>query len=240
MSRLRNTQRQIPGGFLWREPSTGFQIQGGFKSFQTICDAVLANRRANPHQCQQHGLSTDPAVISDEVNAFNAMVCERMGWNDYVMMPSASPPSPKFKALSPATEKEISAAAGKTKKIWQGVKSLNDWIESGEPAVAPELAEKRAAVCVACPLNGAGGLETWFTAPASTAIKKQFEKLESRKLATTLDEKLNICTSCFCPLKLLVQTPLKHKLAHMGAETRSALHPNCWILAEEIENAIKA
>lgn len=232
MSRLKSRQLQIPGGFKWYQPETKFKIDN-FSSFQTVVDNVIRNRQGNPFIGQQVGWSTDPTQVANEVDEFNAAICERMGWTTYIMLPSVSQPSPKFKALSPLDQKQISVVAEKVKKVWQGVKSLNDWIESKEPAVEPELAEKRAHVCVACPMNGKGGLEEWFTKPASDAIRNQFAKLSERKLATTLDDQLNVCTACLCPLKLLVQTPLKYKLAHMGQETRNALHSDCWVLAEE-------
>lgn len=231
MARLKNKQRQIPSGLGFYQPETKFKINTG--SFQSIVNAVVANRKANPFISQQHGLSTDPNDVSEDVDAFNAAICERMGWTDYIMMPSTSAPAPKFKALSPQSGKDIAAAAGLAKKIWQGVKTLNDWIESGEPAVPTEQSESRAQVCAACPMNGEGGLEKWFTAPASVAIKKQFEKLESRKLSTTVDAKLGVCKACSCPLKLMVHTPLKYKLAHMGEETRKALDHSCWVLSEQ-------
>lgn len=232
MARLKSRERQIPNGFVFYVPETKFRTPR-FASFSSIVQSVINHRKANPVLAQKHNWSTDYETVANEVDSFNAAVCERMGWTDYIAAANAGPPAPKFKALSPLDEKQISAVAKKIKKVWQGVKSLNDWIDSQEPAVEPVLSEARAAVCVACPMNGEGGLESWFTKPASDAIRKQFGKLESRKLSTSLDDKLNVCTACLCPLKLLVQTPLKYKLAHMDNETRKSLHPACWVLSEE-------
>lgn len=235
MARLNNRQLQIPGGLKFYQPETKFTARSG--SFDNIVQQVIAMRRANPSIAQQKGWSTDYNAVADEVDAFNAAICERMGWTNYIMQSAVSAPSPKFKALSPLDKKQLDVVAGKVKKVWQGVKSLHSWIESGEPAVDQAKSEARAAVCVACPLNGKGGLEDWFTKPASEAIRKQFSTLAERKLSTSLDDQLNVCSACLCPLKLLVQTPLKFKLAHMGEETRRALHPACWVLAEEKELA---
>jgi hypothetical protein len=232
MSRLKNRQRQIPGGFKFYQPETNFKAPA-FASFEVIVNSVIANRLANPFITQKNGWATDREAVLNEVDAFNAAICERMGWTDYISQPSTGAPSPKFKALSPLDQKHLSAVAGKVKKVWQGVKSLNDWIDSGEPAVDRGLAECRAVICVQCPNNGKGGLEEWFTKPASEAIKRQFGKLAERNLVTSVDEQLNVCAACLCPLKLLVHTPLQYKLAHMGDETRKALHPSCWILSEE-------
>ena len=229
MARLKNRQMQIPGGLRFYQPQTNFTIKGGVMSFNGIVDNVIANRRANP----QHKLATDKAAVEDEVDEFNAAICERMGWTNFIMIPSQAPPAPKFKALSPLDQKQLSAVGGKIKKVWQGVRSLDEWIQSQLPAVDAALAQHRAEVCVACPMNGQGGLEEWFTKPASEAIKKQFAKLSQRQLSTPLDDKLNVCTACLCPLKLLVHTPIEFKLSHMGEDTRQSLHPGCWVLAEE-------
>lgn len=229
MARLKNRQIQIPGGLRFFQPQTNLTLKGGVMSFNSIVDNVIANRKANP----QFKLPTDRLTVENEVDEFNATICERMGWMNFIMMPSAEAPSPKFKALSPLDQKQLSAVAGKVKKVWQGVRTLNDWIESKEPAVPPELAETRARVCLTCPMNGKGGLEEWFTKPAADGIRRKFEQLASRNLSTTVDEHLNVCSACLCPLRLMVHTPLKFKLTHMGAETRAALHPGCWVLEEE-------
>jgi hypothetical protein len=233
MARIKNRQLQIPGGYKFYQPQTKFQSRPG--SFQNIVDQVVHNRSANPALSRQHNLSIDPNVVAEEVDYFNAAICERMGWTSYISQPGVDAPPPKFKALSPLDQKQLSVAAGTVKKVWQGVKTLNDWIDSKLPAVPTVLAEKRASTCLSCPNNGAGGLEAWFTKPASEAIAKQFEKLSERKLTTSVDDKINVCTACLCPLKLLVHTPLEFKLTHMGPETRAALHPNCWVLSEEKE-----
>jgi len=237
MARLTNRQRQIPFGLKFYQPETRFNTRQG--SFQNIVDQVVAMRKANPALVAKHGWSTDWNTVADEVDAFNAAICERMGWTDFISQPGAGvAPAPKFKALSPQSEKQLSAVADKVKKVWQGVRTLNDWIESGEPPVPTEQSQKRAETCAACALNGKGGLEGWFTKPAAEAIKLQIAKLADRKLSTTVDEKLNVCTACLCPLKLKVHTPLGFISPNMGAETRAALDPQCWILAEEKSTAV--
>lgn len=235
MARLNNRNRQIPFGLKFYQPETRFNANNAH-SFNGLVDQVVAMRRANPALVAKHGWSVDWNVVADEVDAFNAAICERMGWTEFITSaaPTAPPPpSPKFKALSQVDEKQLSAVARKVKKVWQGVKTLNDWIESNKPAVPPEQSEMRANVCVSCPLNGSGGLEEWFTKPAAAAIKVQFSKLSERKLSTTVDDKLNVCSACLCPLKLKVHTPLEFISPHMSQEVRNALNPACWITAEE-------
>jgi len=232
MARLNNRQLQIPFGFKFYQPETRFNCRMN-SSFNSIVDQVIAMRKANPALTAKHGWSVDWNTVADEVDAFNAAICERMNWTQFINQPGAGvPPSPKFKALSPQNEKQLSAVAVKVKKVWQGVKTLNDWIESGEPAVPTELSQKRAETCAACALNGKGGLEEWFTKPAAAAIKLQLGKLADRKLSTTVDNQLNVCTACLCPLKLKVHTPLEFVTAHLEEQTKKELDPKCWILAE--------
>lgn len=214
------------------QAATGWKPRA-WSSFDSIVSQVMEHRRGNMHLARKHKWALDQASIENEVDQYNSAVCERMGWTDYIMQPPVEAPPPKFKALSPFSEKHLSAVADKVKKVWQGVRSLNDWIDSEAPAVDAPLAQKRAEVCAACPINGQGGLEEWFTKPASEIIKRQFQKVEARKLMTTVDDKLNVCTACLCPLKLLVHVPLDFKLAHMNNETRNALDSHCWILDEE-------
>lgn len=232
MARLNNRNRMIPFGLRFYQPETRFDITSS-TSFNTLVDKVVAMRKANPALVQKHGWATDWNAVADEVDAFNAAICERMGWHEFINQPGAGvAPSPKFKALSPQSEKQLSAVAVKVKKVWQGVKTLNDWIESGEPAVPPEQAQKRAEICAACVMNGKGDLESWFTKPAAAAIKLQLGKLSDRKLSTTVDNQLNVCTACLCPLKLKVHTPLEFITSHLEEQTKKELSPQCWILAE--------
>ena len=230
MARLNNRMRQIPFGIKYYQPETRFNSRQG--SFNNVVDQVVAMRKANPALVAKHGWSVDWNTVAEEVDAYNAAICERMGWIDFISSAPLVEPSPKFKALSPLAEKQISAAAEKAKKVWQGVKTLNEWIDSDVPAVDPQLAQRRAEVCCSCPLNGKGGFEEWFTKPAAAAITLQLQKVSQRKLFTTVDSQLNVCTACLCPLKLKVHTPLEFIKAHMGEETLRALDKSCWITKE--------
>jgi hypothetical protein len=232
MAMLVNRSRQIPFSLKFYQPETRFNSRQG--SFNNIVDQVVAMRKANPALVAKHGWATDWETVALEVDQFNAAICERMGWTEFISQPGAGePPSPKFKALSPLAEKQLSAAADKVKKVWQGVKTLNDWIDSGLPPVDAKVAEHRAGVCAACVLNGKGGLEEWFTKPAAAAIKLQIAKLADRRLSTMVDSKLNVCVSCICPLKLKVHTPLEFISKHTTNEVRATLDKSCWILEEE-------
>lgn len=230
---LISRDKQIPNGYRFLQPETGFQTPR-FASFSTIVNAVVNHRLGNPFLAQKHGWATDHETVAEEVDRFNANICAQMGWSNYIMASAGDTPLPKSKAPSPGDQKQVAAAAGRVTKIWSGVKTLNDWIDSNEPGVPQAQAESRAAVCAACPINGKGDFTTWFTKPAAAAIAGQIEKLKGRNLTTSIDEKINVCEACLCPMKLKVHTPFKFIKAHMSDAVMEELRkaPACWIVAE--------
>jgi hypothetical protein len=233
MLKLASREKSIPNGLQFHIPQLpNFKLPPQC-SFSVAVQSIIAVRKANPYLAHKLGWKKDEHSVENELDFFNASVCAAQGWTSYIATDVQGAPSLPKQPPSQHQSGAIAAAAGKAKKLWAGLRSTNDWIDSGVPAVPQAQSEARAVVCVACPLNGKGGLETWFTVPASTAIKRQFEKLESRKLSTTQDDKLGTCEACLCPLKLLCQTPLQFKLAHMTPDTRTALDKSCWVLAEE-------
>lgn len=247
MHRLKSRQKQIPNGFTFRIPQLNWDSRktlGLHPSFDTLVRAVIAARRGNPHQTQKHGWSLDPATVAEEVEQFQVKVCLANGWMTYLTESGGGAPAPFSQPPSPQEQKRLGAAAAKARKLWAGLKTLNDWHESEEPAVPQAQSEQRASVCVKCPYNNTNGdLFSFFTTTAAAGIKRQIEKFADRKLATTLDDKLGVCAQdekdgnggCLCVNKLSVHTPIELKLKHMMPETKAALHPSCWVLSEEKE-----
>ena len=233
MARLKNRQMQIPGGLKFYQPETHWRPYP-FASFTQIVQSLIAHRNANPALRDQHGWATEMGAVESEVDEFNANMCEQAGWIDYIQSPIGAAPPPFFPAPSQMDQNKLSAAVGATKKIWAGVRTLNDWLDSGEAAVPASQSAARAAVCAACPNNAVGDLTQWFTKPASEAIRRQLERVKDRKLTTPDDGKLNLCSTCLCPLKLAVHTPISFKLAHLTDAVFAELEkaPNCWVVAE--------
>lgn len=229
--KLKSRQLQIPGGFKFVQPEVKTWRPRGYISFEALVQQVIALRRGNSALLAK-GLSIDHDTVANEVENFNVAICQRMGWTNYITGDTGVAPIPKPMAPQ-QTPGEVAAAAGKAKIIWSGVRTLNSWIDSGEPAVEQAEAERRAGICTECPMNGKGGLERFFTAPASEAIKRQFEKLESRKLATSHDAKLGVCEACYCPLKLKVWAPIRFIKDNLSDSVITELRKgkNCWILA---------
>ncbi len=232
--RLLDRNKQIPYGMKFLQPETQWKPRTAFQSFDSIVRGLIAHRQSRPDLVKAKGWALDYDTVAMEVDAFNATICARHGWTNYISDGGGAEPPPKPQALLQQERSAIAAAAGKAKKIWGGINTLNEWIDSGAPPVPQVLAESRAATCAVCPKNGTGDFTSWFTKPAAAAITKQIEKLNAMKLNTKQDKLINICEVCLCPLKLKVHTPMGFIKAHMGAETLSELRtiPNCWIPRE--------
>jgi hypothetical protein len=234
--RLKSRQLQIPNGFKFIQPETGW-VAPRFASFNSIAKNLAAHRKSRPDLIAKHSWRTDMEGVEFDLEQFNIRLCLRHGWTDYLEgMEGGGGPLPKSRPPTQSEVEQVSAAAGRAKKIWSGVKTLNDWIDSGDAPVPAKQAGDRAAVCVQCTMNTAGDFTSWFTKPAAGAIKSQIEKLQARKLSTPHDEKLNVCDVCLCPLKLKVHTPLSFIQANMSEAVLSELQKveKCWIVKEMV------
>ncbi len=222
----------IPGGFKFIQPETNFTTRP-FASFQSIVNAVCIHRRGNKALLDK-GLATEPSAVADEVEAFQVRLCEANGWTNYISVTGGGAGVPFLQSQNPSDQKQLAHAAGVARKLWSGIKTLNDWLDSGESPVPQAQAESRAKTCVACPLNGVGDLTSWFTKPAAGAIHRQQERMYGRNISTSLDGQLGVCSACLCPMKLKVQTPWKFIKPHLTPEVLAELGKgrDCWQLAE--------
>lgn len=237
MQRLKSRQKQIPNGFRFRQPQINWdstKVLGLHPSFDTLVSSVISARAANPHQAREHKWSLDPAVVGDEVEQFQVRICLSMGWTSYLAESGGGAPPPFNQSSSPESQRLLDAAARKARKLWAGIKTLNAWLDSGEPPVPTDQSEQRASICVACPLNGSGDLTSWFTTPAAAVIKRQIEKMNERKIIGSMDSKLGVCSACLCPLVLKTKTPMKFIQPNLTGEVITELKKgrNCWILRE--------
>lgn len=231
--RLKNRQKYIPNGFKfylpevkWRAPSNA--------SFERIVRELMSVVAANPAQAQRGKWPSSYEEVADWVDRYNAEICYRMGWSDYIIDSSAE----SLPKLSPQHQQEsllsLSAAAARAKELVAGAKTITEWIDSGEPPVPSQQSLQRAIVCAACPLNEKGDLTKWFVVPAAELIKRQVQRMHERKLTTPRDDELNICTACHCPLKLKVHIPIGWVTKKLTDEQKEKLKSgrDCWILAE--------
>ncbi len=223
----------IPGGFQFYIPELKWSAPRNV-SFDQVVKAAIAARSGNPTLTRQKGWSLDYNVVSDEVDQFNARICESQGWNNYITTAGAAsvpklPPRDQDTILQ-----NLRTAAVASKELVRGAKTLIEFLDSGEPTVPQDQAERRAATCGVCPKNEPGDLTKWFTVPASELIRRQLEKAQARHLKTSQDENLNLCTACHCPLRLKVHIPLDWITKRLSPEQMARLKeaPVCWILQE--------
>lgn len=231
MLRIKNRRANIPNGYLYVQKETGFDVSKVMphtvNDFNAVCMAIRQHRLSNP----QFKLNTSLPAIEAEVEAVNvARIAAMPGAKDVYLM-DVGGAQPSFQA-APTQSLQVAVAAAKA--LSAGAKTILDFEESGDSPVANELATQRAEVCATCPKNETGDLTRFFTIPAATRIKAQLERAHAMKLTTALDDKLNICGACLCPLKLKVHFPLSFIVKHMSNEVRAQLDLRCWILGEEV------
>lgn len=236
--RLKSRVRPIPNGFRFKQPEINWdsvKVLGKFPSWEVLVNAVIAMRHGNPHHREKHQWATDVESVAAEVDAFNVQLCITNGWNQFIIGGSGgAAPRPLPQPRSPDQEKLLGAAAAKAKKIWSGVKTLNDWLDSHEPPVPWEESEARAAVCIACPLNGKGDFTRFFTIPAAASIKRQLERVNQRGMFGSRDAELGVCEACLCPLVIKTKTPIKFIRPHVTGEMIDELRKgkDCWVVEE--------
>lgn len=114
-----------------------------------------------------------------------------------------------------------------------GIAIITDWIGAGGVPASPELASRRASICVSCPHNVAGeGAFGFIKMSAANNILKALELKNRIKLHTEFDDKLMVCTACHCSNRLKVHAPYEHIRAHMTDATINKTPEFCWLRSE--------
>ncbi len=229
MVSLKNPDGQIPNGLRWTQAETGWdstKMLGTYPSMASLTRAVIAHRQGNPWLVSKHQWSTDYDEVLKEMRDYNAQICLAHGWTKFINTDEQPPPQVKKKLLSLLAGSPSVAGA---RNIAAGVGVLLDWLGDGGKAVEPALSEKRAAICAGCEKNGKGGITSYFTKPIAEKIRQQLEIRDDLQLRTSFDDKLGVCESCMCPLKLKSHVPLDFILEHTSDETMAAFVDGCWI-----------
>lgn len=220
MVRLKDRNRQIPNGLTFYQPETGWR-PGNYSSFDAIVRGCIGMRGANTFLAQRNGWSLDYDTVANEVDLYNATLCQQNGWWDYIIGDGSPPPSsPHSSWLSGVKNAAV------------GAKTLVEWIKNGAEAVSKELSNQRALTCVTCPQNKAGDYTRFFTEPVAEAIRAEVSKRKMMELSTDQDDHINVCDACGCPLKLKVHMPVDQIRKKMPQNTKDLLDKRCWILNE--------
>lgn len=219
---VKSKDKSLPGGWRFYQPETRWTARPG--SYESIVQQVLAHRRGNT----RFPFATDEESVRFEVEQYNVRRCLDHGWLDYLQGQSEpeSAPDRSPKAFPRSLLRSVARVAA-------GGETLVDWIRSKEESVAPELAEERASICAKCVRNSKSkNLLTYFTVPASNAIRRELERRRGWELKTRKDEELGVCTACGCPLELKVHCPFSHIQKHLDEETWKELDAGCWLFKE--------
>lgn len=232
MLRLKSRQSFIPNGFVFYLPEVKWKAPR-MASFDTIVGELQRVIAANPALAQKNKWPTDRNAIADWVDEYNATVCAKMGWDDYIIPSGESASIPKSGAPTQSLQ-SLAAAAAKARELVSGAKTLMEWDDSGEPPVSRDLSTSRAAVCAECPLNQQGDWTEWFTVPAAELIKRRIQKAQERNLSTIYDEKLKLCSACGCPLRLKVHVPIAWVTKRITDKQKETMKtaPRCWVIQE--------
>jgi hypothetical protein len=217
-----------PQGWRFRQPETGWSAKGG-QGFSQVVDAIISHRQQNP----RFKLSTDRATVENELDDYTcAILKNNQHWCVGESVASFSGPLPAFPRLSEAKRSGAAGAANFVSNAVVGIKVWMDLFGEGK-VVEKSLAEERAAVCYACPLNERTNLAQKFTAAAVKEIMGIFQMLNDLNLETSKDSQLNVCSACSCALKAKVWAPFKIIKKHITQDAWNALHPSCWMRKED-------
>lgn len=207
------------GGWTFRQPQTNWVNPHAMVGFTASVDAIRKHRLANPAITQKHNLSTDPTAIGDELEAYTRA---RLG------IPAVAPNF--FQSGRSSLPARVVAAATDLKRAAQGTAVVLDWLTSGGPPVAQDLANKRASVCVTCPRNVDG---SWYTVAPAELIKATLESRKDLKLETPSDAQLKSCDVCKCLMRLKVFVPLDFIVKNTKPEIMAEFPAHCWIAKKD-------
>ncbi len=224
--RLKDRNKGLPGSFQLTLAEIGMKspIKG---SFSSVVQAFSKIVEKNPALAVKHGWPTNRV---DQENWIDQRQCHRLiaaGYTKFVEMDGVSPPYVGGESRNSQVSGGVVAAA---KSIVAGVGLWIDLFGPEGKVVDKVEAERRAVICVACPLNNTKtSLKTLFIEKVAATILKQYAMLHEMDLHTSQDAKLGICDGCLCPTRSKVFVDMSHIKAHMSADVEAKLAPLCWI-----------
>lgn len=229
---LRDRNRPIPNGITAYDSSTNTRPPA-FSSFSVQCRMWLEARLGNPAAVKRYRLSTNMQDIEQEIDSQLARICFDHKWNDFFVTSSGVGAS-----AAAAPPIRLRKVASDLVKAVEGGAVLIDWIKTGSEAVPQEQANKRAEVCVKCPLNEKGDWTRFFKLPVANSIRRELNRRKDMSLSTPSDDALNICGACLCVLKLKVHVPFEKFWPQLDQEIKNDLWESCWIRTEQAEHKV--
>lgn len=204
MRSLNNTGITIPGGFRWfcEESKAWVPARGSMPSYTDFI-----------HACRKHCISNTIPIGAQWEEGIQNQLCATLDgdWcNEYGL--------PVRKSGGFGTQFH---------EVLQGTRTLLSWkIKHGGKLVETEEAQRRAAICVACPMNQ----------PAIGCSSCNMETLRQAVILvvggaqTAYDSQLKTCFVCGCELRAKVHLPLKCLQDQMSPEQKARLPGFCWLV----------
>jgi hypothetical protein len=224
MPRLKSLTKFPPGEFQVLHPEAG--MKQPFKgSFREAVKFELNFRMKNKSLAQSLGLPADETACEVYVNEYNAQRCLAHGYNNFVIMESASHVTAQKKTL---LGRVVGVAAG-------GKAALSAYTAmfGSRGPVARELADKRAAVCAVCPENDTQNrIYAYFVKTAAAEIMSIIGALQDVDISLTEPKKVGICKVCLCPLKAKCFVPeetVRQKIPKEVHADLAKITTPCWI-----------
>lgn len=114
-----------------------------------------------------------------------------------------------------------------TETIAKGAANIPDLFASG--VVDRETAQRRASICLLCPLHGPGNA---LVGAAAKAIKLALEMKSRMALRVDGEKRLQTCGVCNCAMRIKIWQPREKILENTADDDFARLDRACWIRNE--------
>ena len=112
----------------------------------------------------------------------------------------------------------------RAKQFKEGTKILTEWLGQGANTVDWRTAQRRADICLKCPLNQKDSV---VTSAIADAIKRQLEIKNKLQLRVVGEKSLHTCSGCGCVTRLKIWLPLQNILP--TPEEMPNFDDSCWL-----------
>lgn len=228
MATLKSRSLFPPGGFQALFPEAGMK-KPFVGSFSEAVNFTLNFRKKNPALVAKHNWSLDPDAIANDVDAYNAQRMVAGGFYNFVDMEGVPPPP-----TGGASRGNVGAVAAAV----SGLAVYRELFQGKSVPVARDEAERRAAICVQCPLNNTKlTFKQRFVDYVAKGLTELVGIMRDLDLQTSRDKELGTCDACECPMFAKVHVALPTIIAHLKPNQRAKLHSSCWILTTPAPSA---
>ena len=115
----------------------------------------------------------------------------------------------------------------RAQQIKDGAITIAEWLGSGAETVSKVDAQRRADICLKCPLNLPG---VGITSIVANAIRRHLEVKNKLQLRVAGEKSLKTCAACSCQNRLKIWVPIQN--LGVDREELVKFDDNCWIRHE--------